>query len=71
MIEARHLVCPLCGKGFVAFLQNLSYTVEDCPGYWEKLKCPKCDTELFVSDTVNYYLLPEEVTAKQERIIFR
>ena len=71
MIEVRRIVCPLCEKGFVAFLQDLSYSLEGHSGYWEKLKCPKCETELFVSDTENYYLLPEEVNAKQTRIVFR
>ncbi|MBR1710477.1 MAG: hypothetical protein IJ719_16895 [Clostridia bacterium] len=71
MIEARHIVCPLCEKGYAAFLQDLSYTVEGHSGYWEKLQCPKCEAELLVSDTANYYLLPEKVKAKQTRIIFR
>ena len=71
MIEARHIVCPLCDKGFTAFLQDLSYTVEGQNGFWEKLKCPKCDTELFVSDTADFYLLPEEVKAKRTQIIIR
>lgn len=71
MIEVRHIVCPLCDKGFAAFLEDLTYTVEGHPGYWEKLKCPKCGMELFVSDKADYYLLPEEVNAKQTRIIFR
>ena len=71
MIEARHIVCPLCDKGFTAFLQDLNYTVEGQNGYWEKLQCPKCDTELFASDTADFYLLPEEVNAKQTRIIIR
>ncbi len=71
MIEVRHIICPLCDKGFAAFLENLIYTVEGHSGYWERLQCPKCDTELFVSYTVDFYLLPEEVNAKQTRIIIR
>ena len=53
MIEIRHIIFPLCDRGFTAFLQDLSYEVSGHPGYWEKLKCPKCETELFVSDTSN------------------
>ena len=71
MIEVRHIIYSLCDKGFAAFLENLIYTVEEHSGYWERLQCPKCDTELFVSDTVDFYLLPEEVNAKQTRIIIR
>ena len=53
MLEVRNIICPLCDKGFMAFLQDLSYEVAGYPGFWEKLKCPKCETELFVSDTSN------------------
>ena len=69
MIEIRHIIFPLCDRGFTAFLQDLSYEVSGHPGYWEKLKCPKCETELFVSDTSNDCLLTEDVAAVQKRII--
>ena len=71
MLEVRHIICPLCEKGFTAFLQDLSYEVSGHPGYWEKLKCPKCETEIFVSDTSNYYLLAEETAAVRKRLIIR
>ena len=69
MYEIRHTICPLCEKGFAAFLQDMVYQVEGHPGYWEKLNCPKCGTEIFFSDTSNYCLLAEEEVAVQKRII--
>ena len=69
MIEIRHIICPLCDRGFTVFLQDLSYEVSGHPGYWEKLKCPKCETEIFISDTWYYCLLAEEGSAIQKRII--
>ena len=69
--EARHIICPLCDKGFVAILQALNYAVEGHEGRWEKLQCPKCDTEIFVSDTAKYALLAEDVKAEYKWISFR
>lgn len=69
VLEVRNIICPLCDKGLMAFLQDLSYEVAGYPGFWEKLKCPKCETEIFISDTWYYCLLAEEVSAIQKRII--
>ena len=71
MIEARHIICPLCDMGFVTFLQDLSYKIEGHSGYWEKLKCPKCGTEIYVSDTEKNALLVGDVAARKVRFIFR
>lgn len=54
-----------------AFLQELNYEVEGHEGRWEKLKCPKCETEIFVSATAKYALLAEDVKAEFKWISFR
>ena len=67
--HVRHIICPLCDGGFTHFIDRMEYTVEGHDGYWEKLKCPKCQTELFVSATEQYALLADDVVEKQERLI--
>ena len=66
--QARHILCPLCDKGFVAFLQAFDYDIKGHEGQWEKMRCHKCYAEIYVSDTVDYVLLAEDVASVQKRL---
>ena len=66
--EVRRIVCPLCEKGFTAFLMALDYEIKGYEGQWEKLSCPKCGAEIYVSNTQNYVLPAEETEAVRNRL---
>jgi C4-type Zn-finger protein len=66
--EVRHIVCPLCEKGFTFFLMALDYEIKGHEGQWEKLSCPKCGMTMFVSNTQNYVLPAEETEAVRNQL---
>jgi ribosomal protein S27AE len=66
--EVRHIVCPLCEKGFTFFLMALDYEIKGHEGHWEKLSCPKCGMTMFVSNSQNYVLPAEETEAVRKRL---
>ncbi|MBR1866232.1 MAG: hypothetical protein IJ801_06975 [Lachnospiraceae bacterium] len=58
--QVRHIRCPLCEQYFTEFLQLLNCTLDDHAVRWEKVKCPKCEPEIYVSDTADYALLADD-----------
>lgn len=58
--QVRHIRCPLCERGFTEFLQLLNCTIDGHKGRWEKVKCSKCEMEIYVSDTADYPLLADD-----------
>ena len=66
--QVRNIKCPLCERGFTEFLQLLNGRIDGLDGRWEKIQCPKCETELYVSDTADYVLFADDTDGVHERI---
>ena len=67
MHQVRHITCPLCDKGFMAFIDDLDFTLDGHTGKFAKVRCPKCDMEMFVSPKNE--LVVDAVVLKQDLVL--
>jgi len=66
MHQVRHITCPLCEKGFAAFIDEQDYTLDGHSGRFAKVRCPKCDMEMFASGDE---LVVDAVVVKQDLVL--
>ena len=52
MHQVRHITCPLCERGFMAFIDEQDYTLDGHEGKFAKVRCLKCVIEKLVVDAV-------------------
>lgn len=67
MHQVRHITCPLCERGFMAFIDEQDYTLDSHAGKFAKVRCPKCDIEMFVS--AENELVVDAVVVKQDLVL--
>ena len=67
MHQVRRIICPLCEKGYTAFIDEQDYTLDGHSGKFAKVRCPKCDQEMFVS--VENEVVVDGVVLKQDLVL--